>query len=275
MKELRELLLIDREQACDCSATSTSSRRSWNSPRRYRRSAGSLFRPSRSGCCCSSRGPQEGRPCSPRPRLSLLREERLALQRGRPDLSPAGPAPPRVRGLTSIRVGALRRNGGSDTVHPYPLYPQLLQLPFQVPLLPLQLVYLVYGFPVVVFKLLQRTRQRERESSLSSPASSHARDIAFGYPSRLNPTAADYRGAPPAPTRSGRRARESYGFNFHPPASRRTSKQGTASGPRPERSGPGPRPPEKAHKGRFPLQTVYMRGYAGAGPILFMYFQCL
>lgn len=76
----------------------------------------------------------------------LCKEERLALRRGRTDRPPTGPAPSPARGrgvLTSIRVGALRGHGGSDTVHPDPLHPQLLQLPSQVPLLPLQLIYLV------------------------------------------------------------------------------------------------------------------------------------
>lgn len=58
-------------------------------------------------------------------------------------------------GLTPVGVGALGGDRGADAVHPYPLDAQLLQLPLQVPLLSLKLVYLVNGFPVTIFKFLQ------------------------------------------------------------------------------------------------------------------------
>lgn len=59
------------------------------------------------------------------------------------------------RALTPVGVRALRGDGGADAVHPYPLDAQLLQLPLQVPLLSLELVYLVNGFSVTIFKFLQ------------------------------------------------------------------------------------------------------------------------
>lgn len=57
--------------------------------------------------------------------------------------------------LTPVGVRALRGDRGADAVHPYPLDAQLLQLPLQVPLLSLKLVYLVNGFSVTIFKFLQ------------------------------------------------------------------------------------------------------------------------
>lgn len=56
--------------------------------------------------------------------------------------------------LTPVGVRALRGDSGAGAVHPYPLDAQLLQLPLQVPLLSLQLVDLVNGFSVTVFKFL-------------------------------------------------------------------------------------------------------------------------
>lgn len=53
-----------------------------------------------------------------------------------------------------VGVRALGGDGGTDAVHPYPLDAQLLQLPLQVALLSLKLVYLVNGFPVTIFKFL-------------------------------------------------------------------------------------------------------------------------
>lgn len=115
MKQLRELLLTGREKACDCSATSLSSRRSWNNPRRYIRSAGSLFRPSRSGCCCSSRGPREGHLCSPRPHLSLLQEEWLSITARPARLLPSQPR----YDLPECRVSPLSESERSEeTVDP-------------------------------------------------------------------------------------------------------------------------------------------------------------
>lgn len=58
-------------------------------------------------------------------------------------------------GLTPVGVRALGGDGGADAVHSYPLDAQLLQLPLQVPLLSLKLVYLVNGSSVTVFKFLQ------------------------------------------------------------------------------------------------------------------------
>lgn len=54
-----------------------------------------------------------------------------------------------------VRVGALGGDSGADAVHPYSLDAQLLQLPLQVSLLSLKLVYLVNGFSVTIFKFLQ------------------------------------------------------------------------------------------------------------------------
>lgn len=53
-----------------------------------------------------------------------------------------------------VGVRALRGDCGADAVHPYPLDAQFLQLPLQVPLLSLKLVYLVNGFSVAIFKFL-------------------------------------------------------------------------------------------------------------------------
>lgn len=53
-----------------------------------------------------------------------------------------------------VGVWALRGDRGADAVHPYPLDAQFLQLPLQVSLLSLKLVYLVNGFSVTIFKFL-------------------------------------------------------------------------------------------------------------------------
>lgn len=53
-----------------------------------------------------------------------------------------------------VGVGALGGDSGADAVHPDPLDAQLLQLPLQVPLLSLKLIYLVNGFSVTIFKFL-------------------------------------------------------------------------------------------------------------------------
>ena len=66
-----------------------------------------------------------------------------------------GPEDAGSGGLTPVGVGALRGDGGAGAVRPYPLDAQLLQLPLQVSLLSLKLVYLVNGFSVTVFKFLQ------------------------------------------------------------------------------------------------------------------------
>lgn len=58
-------------------------------------------------------------------------------------------------GLTPVGVRALGGDGGARAVHPYPLDAQLLQLPLQVSLLSLKLVYLMNGSPVTIFKFLQ------------------------------------------------------------------------------------------------------------------------
>lgn len=54
-----------------------------------------------------------------------------------------------------VGVRALGGDRGASAVCPYPLNAQLLQLPLQVSLLSLKLVYLVNGFSVTIFKFLQ------------------------------------------------------------------------------------------------------------------------
>lgn len=56
--------------------------------------------------------------------------------------------------LFPVGVRALGGDGGARAVHPYPLNAQLLQLPLQVSLLSLKLVYLMNGSPVTIFKFL-------------------------------------------------------------------------------------------------------------------------
>lgn len=68
-------MLREQGTACEHSAPSPSAHPSWRSPRRCTRSAGCRARPSRWGCCCSSRGLRAGSRCSPRPRQSLLQAE--------------------------------------------------------------------------------------------------------------------------------------------------------------------------------------------------------